>query len=313
MRRYLFVLSQEHPSLARAECEALHAEAEWEPYGKHLLGKLEEPSRRMAYTRRVLEVLHRGGEDEEWPAPPTPHGTIRVEVLTPGEGRMTRGEARKKVLDWLGQPKVDLNNPDTKFWLATHGEEALVCKETWENREDFEARKNQRRPAPHPTSLPPKLARAMVNLAGPVREVLDPFCGSGGLLLEAGLLGLDTIGIDVDDAMLARAEKNLEAYGAEARLIHGDALEHEGETECVVTDLPYGRNSKAEDLHTLYEGFLERYNKLTERMVVGFPDLVDGEALAEEHGWDIKWSFQWPLHKSLNKHIVVLHRRSKEA
>lgn len=311
MRPYLFILSQEHPSLARAECEALHPGAEWERYGQHLLGTVEEPSGRMAYTRRVLEVLHRGGGDEEWPAPPATEGTVRAEVLT--SGGVTKAEARKQVLDWLGHPEVDLDNPDDTFWLVTHGEEVLACREAWENEEDFEARKNQRRPAPHPTSLPPKLARAMINLAGPVSQVLDPFCGSGGLLIEAGLMGLDATGIDVDDDMLARAEKNLEAYGAEAKLIHGDALEHDEEAECVVTDLPYGRNSKAEDLAPLYEGFLENAKRLTDNMVVGFPDLVDGEALAEKHGWDVKNTFHWPLHKSLNKNITILHRRSKEA
>jgi tRNA (guanine10-N2)-dimethyltransferase len=311
MRPYLFILSQEHPGLAMAECGALHRGGKWERYGKHLLGTVEEPSKRMAYTRRVLEVLHRGGWDEEWPRPPATKGSVKVEVLT--LGGVTKTEARKQVLDWLGHPEVDLDNPDDTFWLVTHGEEVLACREAWENEEDFEARKNQRRPAPHPTSLPPKLARAMINLAGPVNQVLDPFCGSGGLLLEASLMGLDATGVDVDADMLARAEKNLAAYGAEAKLIHGDALEHEEGTECAVTDLPYGRNSKAEDLEPLYEGFLENAKRLTDTMVVGFPDLVDGEALAEEHGWDVKDTFHWPLHKSLNKSITILHRRSKEA
>ncbi|MFP4524452.1 MAG: DNA methyltransferase [Candidatus Woesearchaeota archaeon] len=313
MKRHLFLLSQEHPGLARAECEALHPGAEWEPYGKHLLGTVEKPSQRAAYTKRALEVLHQGGADERWPAPPETEGTVKVEVLSlDGEG-LRKGEARKRVLDWLGQPRVSLDDPDETFWLVTSEKDILVCKQAWENEEDFEARKNQRRPAPHPTSLPPKLARAMVNLAGPVNHVLDPFCGSGGLLLEASLIGLDATGIDVDDAMLARAKKNLEAYGAEARLVHGDALEHEGGTGCVVTDLPYGRNSKAEELRPLYEGFLKHYGELTERMVVGFPDLVDGEALAQENGWDVKQSFRWPLHKSLSKTITILHRRSSDA
>lgn len=40
--------------------------------------------------------------------------------------------------------------------------------------------------------LPPKLARMMVNLAGPTEEelvILDPFCGSGTILSEAALAG----------------------------------------------------------------------------------------------------------------------------
>lgn len=55
--------------------------------------------------------------------------------------------------------------------------------------------------------LPPKLARMMVNLSG-VRAgqtLLDPFCGSGTILMEGAMVGVnDLIGSDID----ARAVKN---------------------------------------------------------------------------------------------------------
>lgn len=48
--------------------------------------------------------------------------------------------------------------------------------------------------------LPPKLARIMVNLASPGEtsaRILDPFCGTGTVLLESLMLGKEAIGSDI--------------------------------------------------------------------------------------------------------------------
>lgn len=60
--------------------------------------------------------------------------------------------------------------------------------------------------------LPPKLARMMVNLSGAPSggTILDPFCGSGSILMEALLLGFRAIGADANPTMVAGAKKNLE-------------------------------------------------------------------------------------------------------
>ena len=62
--------------------------------------------------------------------------------------------------------------------------------------------------------LPPKLARMMVNLAvGSSGEntLLDPFCGGGTVLMEAGLLGVKkAIGSDFDARQIDGTKKNLE-------------------------------------------------------------------------------------------------------
>jgi len=53
----------------------------------------------------------------------------------------------------------------------------------------FGKRKPHMRPGFHPSSLNPKLARAFVNLTG-IRKgtIVDMFCGTGGILIEAGLI-----------------------------------------------------------------------------------------------------------------------------
>lgn len=58
--------------------------------------------------------------------------------------------------------------------------------------------------------LPPKVARMMVNLAGPDAKIIyDPFCGTGTVLAEALLMGHEVVGSDIDGQATAGAEANL--------------------------------------------------------------------------------------------------------
>lgn len=61
--------------------------------------------------------------------------------------------------------------------------------------------------------LPPKLARIMLNLAGasvPGKTILDPFCGSGTVLMEAGVLfAHHLIGSDLNPMAVTDTEENL--------------------------------------------------------------------------------------------------------
>jgi len=61
--------------------------------------------------------------------------------------------------------------------------------------------------------LPPKLARMMVNIAGADtsnKTLIDPFCGSGTVLMEAGLVGYEKlIGSDIAERATYDTDKNL--------------------------------------------------------------------------------------------------------
>lgn len=62
--------------------------------------------------------------------------------------------------------------------------------------------------------LPPKLAQIMINVGvahgAPRVVVLDPFCGSGSILMEAMLMGFSVIGSDIDARMVEGAQKNVD-------------------------------------------------------------------------------------------------------
>ena len=74
-----------------------------------------------------------------------------------------------------------------------------------------------RRPVPHSEiSLSPRLARTLVNLAGlkPGQTLLDPFCGSGTILVEAYGKSLRCLGVDSRVSRVQEARENIRWSGA---------------------------------------------------------------------------------------------------
>ncbi len=61
-------------------------------------------------------------------------------------------------------------------------------------------------------SLPPKLAKVMINLAQlPAGSaILDPFCGSGTILQEGLLLGYEMVGSDISEKAVKDTKNNIE-------------------------------------------------------------------------------------------------------
>jgi tRNA G10 N-methylase Trm11 len=90
-----------------------------------------------------------------------------------------------------------------------------------------------RRPKPHPDiALSPRLARTLVNIAGlkPGQTVLDPFCGSGTILIEAYGKSLRCLGLDSRASRVQEARENIRwsVGGVDARgfdIRKGDARE----------------------------------------------------------------------------------------
>lgn len=75
--------------------------------------------------------------------------------------------------------------------------------------------------------LPPKLAQAMLNLAGVEsgQRVLDPFCGTGVVLQEAALLGCEVYGSDLNEKMVRYTRDNMVWLEDHARISVGKYYE----------------------------------------------------------------------------------------
>jgi len=125
--------------------------------------------------------------------------------------------------------------------------------------------------------LPPKLARTMVNLTGlDSGTLLDPFCGSGVLLMEASLLGFDVIGSDISQKAVNDTKKNLKWIEKEGRVFDCDArkisTKVDKETVDAIASEPYlgrplgGKESlgflkgQAQELASLYIDSFERFH-----------------------------------------------------
>ena len=202
----------------------------------------------------------------------------------------------------LDNPKVDVNNPTTIFEIIFH-DKTYVCKLVYEQDENFEERKPHFRPFNHPTGLHPRLARFMVNLSN-AESIVDPFCGAGGILIEAGLTGIVFQGYDIDPIMVERCKGNLRHYNLDLNVQVKDALKLDQPVEAIVTDLPYGKNSKATELNKLYKDFFKKTYFLTDKIVVALPDFINHKSIFCD--WKIKKNFHFYLHKSLSKKIFLL-------
>ncbi|MGY5870696.1 MAG: methyltransferase domain-containing protein [Candidatus Thorarchaeota archaeon] len=64
-------------------------------------------------------------------------------------------------------------------------------------------------------STSPKVCRTLLNLAGARQgdTILDPFCGTGTLLMEAAMLGMKCIGVDIDGNQVQGTKSNLTWFG----------------------------------------------------------------------------------------------------
>lgn len=101
----------------------------------------------------------------------------------------------------------------TEFVFSRGAENEVVLSRTIEcfNPKGFEERDRQMPYRERLEGISIRLARILANLAraGGGSTVLDPFCGTGTILVEAGLLGLNSIGIELSQERCGNAEKNL--------------------------------------------------------------------------------------------------------
>ena len=179
------------------------------------------------------------------------------------------------------------------------------------------------RPFFQPGSMAPADARAYANLAGaaPGRTLVDPMCGTGGVPLEAGLIGADALACDAQAKMVRGARENLGEYlppagrGGDWHVARGDATAlpiPDDAVDCVAFDAPYGRQSRIarHELADLVAGALSEAARVASRAVLVADR--DWRGPAREAGWTVDAAFERRVHRSLTRHVLVLHRPEAE-
>lgn len=201
--------------------------------------------------------------------------------------------------------------------IADDADDADCCVLGWVDSEragSFGDRAPTDRPFFQPGSMDPLLARALVNLGGarPGVTVVDPMCGTGGLVLEATLVGSQAVGLDAQRKMVRGTRENLgELAPAEGdvEVLQGDARRlplADDAADGLVVDVPYERQSAvaAESLAELVSGALDEARRVADRAVlVGDRSWVGA---AREAGWEVACVHRRRVHRSLVRSIHVL-------
>ena len=214
----------------------------------------------------------------------------------------------------IGENSVDLMDPDTEIRVIISQRCHIGIKLVKIHRADYESRKVQFRPYFSPVSLHPRLARALVNLSRVKKDqnLLDPFCGTGGVLIEAGLIGARPLGSDIDERMVSGCKENLSSLGVEnAELFRADISEVKnmvGKVDTIATDPPYGRaaSTNREEIFSLYERTFASFNEIIRPGGYISVLLPDKELIRlGEKYMSLKESYSMRVHRSLTRHFCV--------
>ncbi len=281
-------------------------------------------AKKLSMTQHITQVLGIGGVGEEdvfdsvEKADVEIEGTYSIRVKRIREYSTVDTELMEKRIGSIffqRGARADLKNPAVRLRVLLTEDKSIFGRIMYSiDRSAYEARKPHYKPFFYPGVLMPRVARALVNIAKPGKNLLDPFCGTGGILVEAGLIGIRVIGGDVQRKLLLGAKMNLDYYNIDHSLVYQDACRmalRDESMDAVVTDPPYGRSAaiKAESLeYMLAKSLGEIYRVLKQGKRAVFISEREIEALAKEAGFKVAQIHIQRVHKSLTRRICILEK-----
>jgi tRNA (guanine10-N2)-dimethyltransferase len=215
--------------------------------------------------------------------------------------------------------KVNLKDPSSFIRIIFIDGKILVTERLFKvEKKHFHNLKPHKRPFFYPGSMSPKLERCMVNLTG-VKGcdlVLDPFCGTGGILIEAGIMGMQVVGTDIDQRMVSGTIKNLDYCGVkEYKIFQADAREIKlpYKVNAIATDPPYGISASTggENSENLYSQSIITMEKLLTddgRLCMATPHYMNIDDLIAGTSFEIIEQHHIRMHKSLTRVITLFKK-----
>jgi tRNA (guanine10-N2)-dimethyltransferase len=212
---------------------------------------------------------------------------------------------------------VDLETPEVNLRLVRGRRSYLYAVSGEVDRGEYDARAARNRPFARPFVLHPRYARALVNLTGVAagERLLDPFCGTGGILMEASLVGAEPVGADIRSDVVEGCRQNLEHFGMHATLHVGDVgevLPTLKRVDAIATDPPYGRgaSTRGEALDALLRRAFRAFHEVLVphgRLAMALPEPVLMD-LGEPHFALREWH-KVRVHRSLDRYFCLFERR----
>jgi tRNA G10 N-methylase Trm11 len=102
---------------------------------------------------------------------------------------------------------------------------------------------HNQKPYSYCNGLGVRVSRALVNIAIDNDfscSLVDPCCGIGTVVIEALSIGAKITGYEINPLIAENANKNLEYFGFENRIINGDMHTISDKYDAAIVDLPYG-------------------------------------------------------------------------
>lgn len=326
----VFVLSGEELTLPFAEVSALvgtYSFAKCEKLSRRVVvsslvdyGLISKITKRASYVRFGGKLISIRDKPEDLarnvPSSMVPEGKSFA-VVSESIKRQIYGEIGGQVKQITGA-KVALDKPDYIFQAEKLDDGRYALGVSGDGMKQFSWR--ERRPRARrfflPSAMYPKLARFLVNLSR-VREgeyFLDPFCGTGSLLIESSVMGIRSIGIDMTRWIARGAALNLRGLSLNYEsIVRADSTYDNlpfSKLDAIATDIPYGRASstKGKETAQIAKEFLASASMLNsdKYCVLMHPssvqlDLGDAFELTEQH--------LLYVHRNLTRAISVLRRR----
>jgi tRNA (guanine10-N2)-dimethyltransferase len=321
--KLLFELSGENPSLPFAEIGCIGTVLDQRL--QVAVAECADPSRahRLAMTQGVLEYL--GECEPDLSVFRNLLKDLALETSAPFAGRAkkvhggchehnpcSQREFERLIGTMISGP-VSLNSPEVEYRAILSEDRCYFGRVLFTiERKAYDTRNPGKRDFFHPGVMMPRMARTLVNIANAQKGevMLDPFCGTGGILIEAELLGIHAVGSDFDPMMVIGSRQN----SADATLILGDATQlpfKDTTIDTVVTDFPYGQSvciRKTDTMDNLYADSLEEIQRVLKKgrraVVVTHKDIsaIAGRYLRIVQQHDQR------VHKSLTRRILVLEK-----
>jgi len=324
-RLYYFLLSGEHPVMPLAELEAL----------------LEIYGGRIVYSFEGAALVEDAGDPEAIVARAgwVREAGILLKIVEADEDKVV--EAVEEASKTLGEVRVEFRkfkayscHVDSRMLGAykarggtplrvfvSEGVTLIGVPLARLDTRGFNERRPGRRPFFKPGPLSPQLSRVFVNLSRlpPGGVFLDPFCGTGGFVLEACLAGASVcVCSDIAEEMVRGSRVNLEHYGVYGRSLvaKADAAAipvRDESVDAIATDPPYGRSTttakrRYEELVALFLDEARRILKPGGHVVYAGPASKQPWRLAVEAGLEVRGRYHMHVHGSLTREVVVARK-----
>lgn len=337
----LLIQSQEHDKLPLAELRAvleteeIATDLEQVCPGLIILKALDEDDfeknykrlvERLAYTHEVHQLIKSSTVDNfeedvlaiDWSEYIDDNFAVRVKRFDSDIDTVaTERRIGYLIISNLEGISVNLKNPKSFIRVVANRNDVYLTYGKFQlDKKYFEIMKPHKRPFFHPGCMSPKLARCMVNLARVKKRdfVLDPFCGTGGIIMEAGLIGAKVVGSDIDWKMKEGAATNLDYVGVtdyKTYTVDVREMKMYEEVDAVITDPPYGISTTTcgEGSSAIFREFLESIeNSMKENalLVMASPDSMDIDSMFDEVGFRLLERYEIKMHKSLTRIISVI-------